>query len=132
MWYKVYSTLIEEIDAIDNGLNQAPTLAYNIGTHLSAKISQYNPPWNKPEVDESVQFVKAVKHAENEFLDRIDSLINIILPARDIVAKGFENSKSLCPSGEILKLDQFCPWKSHLYAIEEEQKCEGLVKFVLF
>ena len=54
------------------------------------------------------------------------------LPAKSIVAKAFDNRFEVDKSGEILVLDQFCPWKEHLYNIEKENNAEGLIKFVLF
>lgn len=36
------------------------------------------------------------------------------------------------PSGEILQLKQFCPWKEHLYELEEEHKVEPKIKYVLY
>jgi len=36
------------------------------------------------------------------------------------------------PSGEILKLTQFCPWAEHLFDLEEESGEFGFTKYVLF
>jgi len=35
-------------------------------------------------------------------------------------------------SGELMWLDRVCPWKGHLVKIEEEEKLEGIIKFVFF
>jgi uncharacterized UPF0160 family protein len=40
-------------------------------------------------------------------------------PARAIVQRAMDGRKSVHESGEILLLDQFCPWKKHLFEIEE-------------
>ncbi len=35
------------------------------------------------------------------------------------------------PSGQIVKLVHYCPWKSHLYALEEEMKVEKPILYIL-
>ena len=37
-----------EIDAIDNGINQATKLAYRVRTNLSSRVKNYNIAWNAP------------------------------------------------------------------------------------
>jgi|AntAceMinimDraft_1070359.scaffolds.fasta_scaffold334650_1 uncharacterized UPF0160 family protein len=32
------------------------------------------------------------------------------------------NAKAVHPSGEIIKLPCYCPWKEHLFELEEEKK----------
>ena len=66
------------------------------------------------------------------FLNLLEGYGNSWIPAKTIVAKAFENRFNVDKSGEILILDQFCPWKEHLYNIEKENNAEGEIKFVLF
>lgn len=47
---KVYNKAMLEIDAHDNGVNQAENLVYNIDSNLSGRIGAYNTPWNAPEI----------------------------------------------------------------------------------
>lgn len=35
-------------------------------------------------------------------------------------------------AGEILRFEGACPWKSHLYDLEDEQNVLGKIKFVIF
>ena len=35
-------------------------------------------------------------------------------------------------SGSVVRLEQGCPWKEHLFDLEEELSLSGLVKFVLY
>ena len=35
-------------------------------------------------------------------------------------------------SGEIIHLETVCPWKDHLYELEEELKLDKLLKFCVF
>lgn len=48
LYEKLYKSLIMEIDAIDNGVNQADSVKYSISTGLSSRIGNYNSPWNAP------------------------------------------------------------------------------------
>ena len=48
LYEKIYKSLIMEIDAIDNGVDQADSTKYNITTNLSSRIGNYNSPWNAP------------------------------------------------------------------------------------
>ena len=92
IYEKIYSQLIMEIDAIDNGVDQGKDLLYRIDTSLSGRISSFNKPWNSPEKFSSDplafsngqdrQFKKAMKLCEQTFIHKLYSIINIILPAR--------------------------------------------------
>lgn len=42
------------------------------------------------------------------------------------------NSKQVHPSGEIMELKARCPWKDHLFGLEEELDMVGKIKFVIF
>ena len=42
-------------------------------------------------------------------------------PARDIVAASLDGRAAVHASGQIVKLTGFCPWKEHLYEMEEEK-----------
>ena len=46
---KLYKVIILEIDAIDNGVNQAEEMKYSISTNLSSRVGVYNSPWNAPQ-----------------------------------------------------------------------------------
>ena len=35
-------------------------------------------------------------------------------------------------SGEVIRLPRFCPWKEHLYDLEEELKLEKPIKFCIY
>ncbi|VDN32373.1 unnamed protein product [Dibothriocephalus latus] len=57
LFKQVYTSLISEVDAIDNGVPIAdcPT-NYHISTGLSSRVERLNPAWNKPD-DEAVSFI---------------------------------------------------------------------------
>lgn len=53
--FKVYENFIEEIDAIDNGVDQFDGEArYKITTNLSARVGKLNPDWNDDSENENV------------------------------------------------------------------------------
>eukprot|EP01083_Nonionella_stella_P006991 20242_1 len=76
LFFKIYETFIEAIDAIDNGINQydvAPEKKrYRISTDLSSRVSYLNPAWNQGDgVDIMEQFKKAMALTGSEFMDRL-------------------------------------------------------------
>jgi uncharacterized UPF0160 family protein len=40
------------------------------------------------------------------------------MPARTYVEQALDTAKDVHPSGEILKLPCYCPWKEHLFELE--------------
>ena len=52
---QMYTNFLEEIDAVDNGIDVAEgDLKYRITTTLSNRISRLNPAWNEEGVEEDV------------------------------------------------------------------------------
>ncbi|CAG0891137.1 unnamed protein product [Cyprideis torosa] len=135
IFMKTYEHLIEEIDAIDNGISICPDdmKKYHITTHLSARLGRLNPTWLNPEQDTDQIFPQAVALAGSEFFDRVNFYGNVWWPAKAIVVEAFEKRFQIHESGEILELPKSgCPWKEHLYDVEREQGIEGVAKFVIY
>ncbi|GAB0088571.1 Myg1 [Sergentomyia squamirostris] len=136
MIYKmVYEKFIEEIDAIDNGWPMFPGESqYTINTHLSSRVGNFNQNW-KPKKDENYNsfnsFCKAMELVGAEFTDKVLYYFESWLPARTIVEAALEDRFNVHPSGSIIILGQFCPWKQHLSLLEVEQGIEGSIKFVV-
>jgi len=129
----VYTNLIESIDGIDNGIAQNDGKPrYRVSTDLSSRIKFLNPAWNEANPDIEAQFKKAVEVAGTEFVDKVNYCGKHWLPARVIVQKAMNDQKTYRPEGDILVLQQACPWTSHLLEIEEERGINGQVKYVLF
>ena len=59
-------------------------------------------------------------------------MVCIQLPAFDIVKESWDNRVDFHASGELMWLDKSCPWKAHVFSLEEKQGKEGLVKFVIY
>lgn len=133
IYKKVYENFVKEIDAIDNGVQICDgEPQYQISTHLSARVSHFNPSWNSDgSVNENEQFEKAKDYVGKEFLDKILYYTTSWLPARDIVEEALRNASKVHPSGEIIELSSPCPWKEHLFDLEEENCGKVLVKYVL-
>lgn len=53
-------------------------------------------------------------------------------PAREIVKTAIMQRKNVHSSGEIVKLEERCPWKDHLLSLESELGITGQIKFVVF
>lgn len=135
LYSKIYENFIEEIDAIDNGVEpcESSEMKYKVHTHLSARVKHLNPVWNEPNPDETDCFKKASKLVEDEFLSRVKFYGKIWLPARHIVKQAILNRNSVDSSGEIIEFPNGgCPWKEHLFDVEESLKLEKTIKYVLY
>ncbi|XP_062504308.1 MYG1 exonuclease-like isoform X1 [Corticium candelabrum] len=134
IYKKVYENFIEEIDAVDNGITQCDEKPrYRLSTTISSRVGFLNPPWNVKNLDERKQFDLAMELVGAEFEERVHSYHKIWLPARDLVKASVEKRHEVDSSGEIIVLEQCgCPWKEHLYDLEDEMGIEGIIKFALF
>ncbi|KAL9230205.1 hypothetical protein vseg_005588 [Gypsophila vaccaria] len=138
LFISVYRNFMEAIDAIDNGINQYDTdnpPRYVNNTSLSSRVGRLNLDWTDPDQSaekENEAFEKAMYLAGGEFLDNVRSLAKSWLPARSIVVECLQARKDIDPSGEIMVLNRFCPWKLHLFELEEEMKSGPPVKYVLY
>ncbi|KAL3842742.1 hypothetical protein ACJMK2_020730 [Sinanodonta woodiana] len=131
---KMYEHFVEAIDAIDNGISQYDgEPRYIISTNLSNRVAFCNPTWNEKNADEQECFLKAVKLVGEEFLSRLMFYKNSWLPARELVKKAIDKREQIDSSGEIIVLTEGgCPWKDHLFAVEEEEEISPLIKYVLY
>lgn len=134
LYNKIYESLIEEIDAVDNGVNQYDgTPRYRVTTTLSGRVGRLNPPWNEENPDPRAGFDKAMVICGEEFTDRLEYFKDSWLPARKLVEDAIKKRKTVHPSGEIVVFESSgCPWKGHLFNIEEELEIFGEIKFVLY
>lgn len=134
IYLQVYENMIKEIDGIDNGVpmfDGEPT--FNINTHLSSRVQKFNATWNTDNThfDALAQFEKAQKLVGSELVEAIVYYAKVWWPARSLVANAVKQRFDVHPSGEILELEQFCPWKEHLYLLETELGVEGVPKYVI-
>jgi len=126
LWLKMYKEFIEAIDAIDNGIPQYSTdikPRYRARTDLSSRVGHFNPAWNEPFDSQSVdtRFLQASELAGQEFLSRLSYYASAWLPARGILTSSVISSKeAVDPTARIILLEQFLPWKEHLFELEQE------------
>ncbi|KAG7493499.1 hypothetical protein JOB18_009987 [Solea senegalensis] len=134
LYDKLYENFVEEVDAIDNGISQYDGEArYAISSTLSARVGHLNPRWNSKSQDTEEGFKKAIKMVGEEFLDRLDFYQSSWLPARVVVEEAIEQRHQVDPSGEIVLFAKGgCPWKEHLFALENELQVDMPIKFVLY
>jgi len=105
---------------------------YILDTHLSARVGNLNSAWNDPKPDTEAQFKKAMQMAGEEFLTLLRIQVDVWLPARELVLQGVNERHAVDAEGRIIVLPQGCPWKQHLFAIEEEQGIVGQLKYAIF
>lgn len=131
----MYDDFIEGIDGIDNGVNEYTTDIkpnYKVPTDLGSRVSWLNPAWNEEGVDVDARFLQAVTLTGSDFSSLATYYTKAWLPARTVVEDALKERFNVHPSGEILVLSQFCPWKGHLGDLEREQNLVGVVKYCLF
>lgn len=122
-FHKVYKNFMEHIDAIDNGVTVADAeLKYHISTTLSARVGHLNPEWNEPQTAEiaNEKFRQAMILTGSEFVSFVHGLARSWWPARSIVQRAINSRLDIDPEGRIIKLSQACPWKDHLFELEEK------------
>ncbi|CAH1163954.1 unnamed protein product [Phaedon cochleariae] len=131
----IYEGFVEELDAIDNGvpMYSEGKPKYRINTHLGARVHRLNPEWNSPsQVSTNELFYKAMDLVGTEFIEKIMDAATVWWPAREIVKKSIENRKKVHESGQIMLLEERCPWKDHLLSLENELEISDEIKFCIF
>ncbi|XP_067939504.1 MYG1 exonuclease-like isoform X1 [Watersipora subatra] len=133
---KVYANLIEEIDAVDNGISQTDgTTRYKVTTTISQRVANLNPFWNAEISDEIMmkRFERAMELVGAEMMDRVSYYQLSWLPGRTLVQDALEKRYQVHESGEIISFPQTgIPWKEHMLALEEELGVSVPVKYVLY
>jgi len=134
LYDKIYERFIEEVDAVDNGIEQySGTPRYHSTTNLGHRIGGLNPPWNCTNPDPQRAFNKAMEVCGSELTDRINYYKDAWIPARTLVEEAIQDRFNVHSSGEIIVFKHSgCPWKEHLFDIEEELNFPGAIKFVLY
>ena len=120
LFNRLYEVLIEEFDAVDNGINATTELPkFVIGTSsIFSQVSRLNYIKGeslKNETEETFQFTKAMDLCRDLFLDVLQDLAFNWLPSKSIVAK----SITAC-EGPVVILTEPCFWKDHIFTLEKE------------
>lgn len=134
IFIKIYTSLIQELDAIDNGVPQFDGEPYyRINSHLSNRVKIFNPSWDEEKTPMQIDelFHEAMAYVGKEFIEKVDFFGTSWLPARDIVERAVKNRFTCSLTGKIIELERFCPWQEHLREIETELG-DFTIKYVLF
>eukprot|EP00401_Gymnodinium_catenatum_P065747 CAMPEP_0117547450 /NCGR_PEP_ID=MMETSP0784-20121206/47131_1 /TAXON_ID=39447 /ORGANISM="" /LENGTH=353 /DNA_ID=CAMNT_0005344357 /DNA_START=65 /DNA_END=1126 /DNA_ORIENTATION=+ len=136
LWAELYDQFMEEVDAIDNGIEVCATgRRYKTSSDLASRVHRLNPRWNEDSDhdDQCARFQRASALCGAEFLDVLAELVEGWLPARDLVREALAKRGEAHPSGHVMRLESGgLPWRDHIYTLEREIGAPGLVKFVLY
>ncbi|XP_047329214.1 MYG1 protein-like [Impatiens glandulifera] len=138
LYIAIYKNFIEAIDAIDNGIREYNTKKspkYINNTDLSSRVNRLN--LNYLDTDQSIErenmaFQQAMALSGSELLESIHFHAKSWLPARSIVKDSIMARKDVDSSGEIMVLSRSCPWKLHIFELEEEMKIGSSIKYVIY
>eukprot|EP00124_Ichthyophonus_hoferi_P002625 Ihof_evm5s187 gene=Ihof_evmTU5s187 len=125
-------------DAHQTKLSSAGLIYKHFGREIIKKLSVGSPSESDLEliyqrVYDS-QFQRAMAMAGEEFVACVTYLTGAWLPARVLVAKCLKERFTVDPSGRIGVMESGCPWKDHLFSLEEEEglTSENNLLYVLF
>ncbi|MBA0801034.1 hypothetical protein Gohar_011426 [Gossypium harknessii] len=159
--FSCFYQAIDAIDNGINQFDTDKPLRYVNNTNLSSRVGRLNLDWMDPNQSpekENEAFQQAMALAGSEFLDvrfyqkkdaKKYTTISIVfmpsvpdmsvrfhakswLPARSIVMECIADRYDTDPSGEIMVLKRFTPWKLHIFELEEEMKVDPPIKYVLY
>ncbi|XP_011403086.2 PREDICTED: UPF0160 protein MYG1, mitochondrial-like [Amphimedon queenslandica] len=129
----VYNNFIEEIDAVDNGIQDREGIPkYKITSTIGYRVSRLNSRWNDTDHKPDERFKYAMERVGEEFNDIIQHYKDSWLPARSIVLSAIEKRHEVDASGEVINLEQYCPWVEHLLMLESQMNLKKTIKFVLY
>ncbi|GAV82816.1 LOW QUALITY PROTEIN: UPF0160 domain-containing protein, partial [Cephalotus follicularis] len=135
LFLAVYKNFVEAIDAVDNGINQYDTgkpPRYVNNTSLSSRVGQLNLDWvdrHQSSERENEAFQHAMTLAGNEFLEVLFHAKSW-LPTQSIAMECLAARENVNSSGEIMMLTRSCPWKLHIFEVEEETKSNPSIKVI--
>jgi uncharacterized UPF0160 family protein len=130
VYFKVYDSFVEAVDAVDNGIARFVTTEpprYDSSTDIGARVGRMNASWNESATSEvqDANFAKAVQFSGAEFDACVVQIAQSWLPARAIVAKAMSTRTADDDAGSLFVMREWAPWKDHLFIIEEEEVANG-------
>ncbi|MDF2522526.1 MAG: metal-dependent hydrolase [Clostridiales bacterium] len=120
IFHFIDSTLIEGIDAIDNGLKTAEVTIPT--ANITSIISGFNPTWDS-EMPEDKAFFDAVDFAVSILENALEQKISV-LRARSNVEEAYVHR----PVRQVIVLDTYCPWGNTLQQVDKKKE----VLFVVY
>uniref|UniRef100_A0A6G1SL22 UPF0160 protein C27H6.8 n=1 Tax=Aceria tosichella TaxID=561515 RepID=A0A6G1SL22_9ACAR len=136
---KAYIEFMEEIDAIDNGVEivDGDNVQYNyhIKSGISNRVGRYNPiDTNASDEERLDQFKRAMEMVGAEMSEGIKYLGTVWWPKRQLFRDCILRRKDFDPCGQIVFIDcdYLVGWKSAIYDFEEELGIVGEIKYVVY
>ena len=137
LWRKLYDDFIEALDANDNGISAYdPTDTKDLekrfndsGVSLGSLVGDLN--WHyegedtpksaeQAQAEEDQRFSSASHLMGTTFERKLDYTWRAWLPSRALVRETYAKRNEFDERGRIMLFTKGCPWKDHLYTIEEE------------
>lgn len=157
LWQKLYEGFIESVDAHDNGISvydpsETKSLQKRFndsGTSLGSLVGDLNSSYDEDEEDEDqanggVKTAEDAQRAEDQrflgastlmgevFSRKLKYLHRAWLPARESVHTTYQQRREYDDRGRLMVFSKSCPWKDHLYTLEESEGNKGQVLYVLY
>jgi uncharacterized UPF0160 family protein len=104
LYRSVYDNLIEEVDAVDNGVSNYPADVppkFKVATMLGQRVARLNPAWNDKTTQPDAQFLKAMAMAGEEFESVVGLYARSVLPARRLVVDALAARHAVDASGQV-------------------------------
>ncbi|KAL2315988.1 hypothetical protein POMI540_0763 [Schizosaccharomyces pombe] len=134
LYEKVYQSFVEGLDANDNGISAYPAglkPSFKAAMSLPEMVSSFLPAWNSEKQDDQTYlecFQKASDLMGTWFVRSVEHYALSWLPAKTLAREAILKAKD----SPILILDQFFPWKGHLFDIEKELGIENQFKYAIY
>lgn len=139
-WRQLYDAMIEEIDAIDNGISACEIVGkpkYERSSNIASRIGRLNPEWNELGTTPDERFLQAVEVATAEFVSRCCYCGLSVYPSQILVRAAVADRITISDGAgndhHIIDLGRYCPWKEHLADLESKLPDGGASnKFIVF
>ena len=150
LFKKLYEAFIEAVDANDNGISaydpaETKSLVKRFndgGVNLGSLVGDLNWHYDEEEsksaeqaqAEEDERFLGASELMGSTFLRKLDYMWKAWLPSRAQVREVYDKRQEVHETGKILLFTKGCPWKDHLYTLEDEEGTPEALKvlYVLY
>jgi uncharacterized UPF0160 family protein len=117
----LYTQFVEEIDAIDNGIDPVPERTvprYEFNTGICTRIEWKNPHWRTPNPDYDTAFMIAVSYIGDEFEYVLKRAAVYGVREMEQTRVAFANRYELDPSGSIIEIGGYFQYNAHIKSVE--------------
>jgi len=122
---KVYTNMVEEVDASDNGVPITfGSTNFLAKSGLACRVADMNPTWVDEQADYDASFARAVELVTSEFVAKVEYFGKVWWPARAVVRRALVGRMAVHRSGRVVDVSHGgrgrLPWQGHLLAMEKE------------